>query len=47
MPDQWEVINKLGHQKSNANDRNLSTAYDNIEVYLNSLVKQITDVQSK
>ena len=47
MPDQWEVINKLGHQKSNANDRNLSTAFDNIEVYLNSLVKQITDVQSK
>ena len=47
MPDPWEVANKLDPHKSNASGRNLSTAYDNIEVYVNSLVKQITDVQSK
>lgn len=38
MPDDWEIANKLDPNKSNANGRDLSTAYDNIEVYINSLV---------
>lgn len=38
MPDEWEIANKLDPKKANANGRDLSTAYDNIEVYINSLV---------
>ncbi len=45
MPDDWEIANKLDHTKANANGKDLSTAYDNIEVYINSLVKTITDAQ--
>jgi hypothetical protein len=47
MPDDWEKANHLDHTKANANGRNLSTAYDNVEVYINSLVKEITDNQYK
>lgn len=47
MPDDWEITNKLDPNKANANGRELSTGYDNIEVYINSLVKQITDNQNK
>lgn len=47
MPDEWEIARKLDPAKANANGRNLSTAYDNIEVYINSLVKQIMDDQVK
>lgn len=47
MPDDWEVANKLDPNKANPNARDLSTAYDNIEVYINSLVKSITDNQYK
>lgn len=47
MPDDWEKANKLDHTKANANGRDLSTAYDNIEVYINSLVKEITENQYK
>jgi len=45
MPDDWEVANKLDPNKANANGRDLSSAYDNIEVYVNSLVKSITEAQ--
>ena len=47
MPDDWEIANKLDPNKANANGRELSSAYDNIEVYVNSLVKSITDAQIK
>lgn len=47
MPDDWEIANKLDPNKANANGRDLSSAYDNIEVYINSLVKSITDAQYK
>nr|WP_294899227.1 pectate lyase [uncultured Pedobacter sp.] len=47
MPDDWETANKLDPKTANANGRDLSTGYDNIEVYLNSLVKSITDNQYK
>jgi hypothetical protein len=47
MPDDWEIANKLDPNKANANGRELSSAYDNIEVYINSLVKNITEAQVK
>lgn len=47
MPDEWEIANKLDHNKPNATARELSTGYDNIEVYINSLVKEITENQYK
>jgi hypothetical protein len=45
MPDAWEIERKLNPNVANANAKDLSTAYDNIEVYINSLVKTITDTQ--
>ena len=47
MPDEWEIANKLDPNKANANGRDLSSGYDNIEVYINSLVKAITEAQYK
>lgn len=47
MPDEWEIANKLNPDKYNPNGRDLSTAYDNIEVYINSLVRSITSEQLK
>jgi hypothetical protein len=47
MPDAWELEMKLDPKKGNANGRSLSTGYDNIEVYINSLVKQIVEEQVK
>ncbi len=47
MPDDWEIANKLDPNKANANGRDLSSGYDNIEVYINSLVKTITEAQYK
>ncbi len=47
MPDDWEIANKLDPKVANANGKDLSTGYDNIEVYLNSLVKGTTDNQYK
>lgn len=47
MPDEWEIANKLDPNKANANGKDLSSAYDNIEVYINSLVKTITEAQYK
>lgn len=41
MPDEWKLQNKLDVKKQEANGRDLSSAYDNIEVYINSLVKDI------
>lgn len=45
MPDEWEIAKGLNPNVANANGRNLSTAYDNLEVYLNELVKLITESQ--
>lgn len=45
MPDEWERKNKLDPFTANANGRDLSNVYDNIEVYINSLVKKLTDKQ--
>lgn len=37
MPDEWEKAKGLDPKTADANGRHLSTAYDNIEVYLNEL----------
>jgi hypothetical protein len=47
MPDEWEKAKGLDPKVANASGRNLSTAYDNIEVYINSLVALILDNQLK
>lgn len=47
MPDDWETANGLNPGVANANGRDLSSVYDNVEVYINSLVKSITDNQVK
>ena len=47
MPDSWEIAQGLDPLLANANGKNLSTGYDNIEVYLNSLVNTITLNQVK
>lgn len=46
MPDAWEVQNGLNPNLNDANGRKLSTIYDNIEVYINSLVNNITQQQN-
>ncbi|MCD8030316.1 MAG: hypothetical protein LUF85_05700 [Bacteroides sp.] len=45
MPDVWEIANGLDPYTPDANGRHLSTGYDNIEVYINSLVEDITRLQ--
>ena len=45
MPDDWEVNMGLDPLKDDSKARNLSTAYDNIEVYINSLVNEIAEKQ--
>lgn len=47
MPDAWELEMLLDPNKADASGRNLSTGYDNIEVYINSIVKSITEEQIK
>jgi len=41
MPDEWEIKHKLNPNQYDANGRDLSSVYDNVEVYINSLVKHI------
>lgn len=45
MPDEWETKHNLDPKKANANGRDLDKNYDNIEVYMNDLVKKITEKQ--
>lgn len=47
MPDDWEIAMKLNPNLANANNKELSTGYDNIEVYVNSIVKFITENEVK
>ncbi len=39
MPDEWEIKKGLDPNVDDANGRHLSTAYDNIEVFLNELIE--------
>ena len=47
MPDDWETAKGLNPKVANSGGRNLSTGYDNIEVYVNSLVAAIVANQLK
>lgn len=46
MPDDWKTEMKLDVEEDNPNGNELSTAYDNVEVYINSLVKDIVENQN-
>ncbi|MBD3289370.1 carbohydrate-binding protein, partial [candidate division KSB1 bacterium] len=43
MPDSWEDDNNLDKNSYDANDNDLDTNYDNIEVYINSLIPNPCD----
>jgi hypothetical protein len=45
MPDDWKTMMKLDPQKKQTNGHSLSTGYENIEVYLHYLVKDIIENQ--
>lgn len=45
MPDAWKLEKKLKVTDKNPNGHDLSTGYENIEVYINSLVNNITENQ--
>ncbi|WP_310687458.1 hypothetical protein [Aliifodinibius sp. S!AR15-10] len=45
MPDEWEKEVNLDPEVKETNGHDLSTGYENIEVYINSLVESITDEQ--
>lgn len=47
MPDEWKEKMGLDPEKKETNGNDLSTAYDNVEVYINSLVEEITENQIK
>jgi hypothetical protein len=47
MPDEWETARGIDAKNADAGGRNLSTGYDNIEVYINSLVATIVANQLK
>ena len=47
MPDAWEIERKISHTVANSSAQDLSSGYDNVEVYINSLVKAISDNQYK
>jgi len=45
MPDAWKEEKNLKLTDNNPNGHDLSTGYENIEVYINSLVASITENQ--
>lgn len=45
MPDEWEIEKKLNPNVKNSNNKDLSSAYDNVEVYLNSIVHTVNGGQ--
>lgn len=47
MPDEWEKSNGLDSVRNDANGHDLSKVYDNIEVYMNSIVAKQTQEQLK
>lgn len=46
MPDEWKLEMGLSPEKAETNGKDLSTAYDNVEVYINSLVESIISKQN-
>ncbi len=47
MPDAWETINKLDPKVAGNNNNTLTTDYTNIEVYINSLVGHLMNLDPK
>lgn len=47
MPDDWEKAQGLDKNIANATQHDLNNSYDNLEVYLNSLVAQISAQQNQ
>jgi hypothetical protein len=45
MPDEWKISRKLDPVKAETNGKDLSTGYDNVEVYINSIVADIINNQ--
>lgn len=45
MPDAWEIKNKLNPKVADSNGHDLDKNYDNIEIYMNDIVKKITEGQ--
>lgn len=45
IPDSWKISKGLDPSKFQANGKDLNTGYDNLEVYLNSLVNHIITAQ--
>lgn len=45
MPDAWKIEHKLDPKQSQTNGHQLSPEYDNVEVYMNDLVKHIISQQ--
>ncbi|MDR8393602.1 hypothetical protein NC796_20785 [Aliifodinibius sp. S!AR15-10] len=46
MPDEWETSVKLDPEVKETNGHDLSTGYENIEVYINSLVESLVKEQN-
>ncbi|WP_426478944.1 pectate lyase family protein [Chryseobacterium sp. CBSDS_008] len=46
MPDEWEIKYHLNPKTADANGRDLDRNYDNIEMYMNDIVRKITDEQN-
>ncbi|MCL2027216.1 MAG: pectate lyase [Bacteroidales bacterium] len=47
IPDVWKIANGLNPETANANGKDLSTVYTNLEIYMNSLVQHITIAQNQ
>ncbi|NQU85172.1 MAG: pectate lyase [Mariniphaga sp.] len=46
IPDEWEKVNKLNEfDSSDSNKKELNPDYTNIEVYINSIVEEIMEIQ--
>ena len=45
MPDDWKTAKKLDSNEKQTNGNDLSSGYDNVEVYINSLVEDIVSRQ--
>jgi hypothetical protein len=47
IPDVWKIANGLNPATASASEKDLSTIYTNLEMYMNSLVQHITMTQTK
>lgn len=47
MPDEWEIANQLNPNDANDGNKTSADGYTNLEIYLNSLVAEITLKQNE